>query len=893
MENKGFSMLSAVAARKAAQARALLESQSQSQPATNPDASNHVASVPGPSSSKHTLEDVDLSPPRREKKKSRLQANQDTSSSQSPADGPSNTNGGPSRARNGGPGESYTDADMLRIIASLDAGRADEDIKVTKKKRMRKKKKNDLRYFQAKEKETLQELARLEEGNDSSASSSSDDDDDDAILSGDELEPDVLEPAPVPQPKSRARAWSPSRPLPPSDEEMEILSANSRPPSPTTIRAKSNSSLLSTFTPTATTLISLPSSAGSTARRCVIFLRPGEQMTLLGVASLTVVAGKISVGEVTLLPSLNARPIELFMPRCSPLSKIVALPLSSSPAEDIRTTTITPSLEIPSSVVNLVKNHDGAVIIVSELQTGIEGLGNICRTFEGTFDPPPGYRDSISLGLRGVQMLRTPHPHLDTLTIPPSWKTALSTLSPSSSAPKATTTPPIILIRGPKGSGKSTLAQYTLSTLLTTYKKVALLDTDPGQPLFPPASLISLHILSEPFFGPSFANLRVGEATKAHFVGGVSPRSGTGVWKECIEDLFNTWRLEHAFAPIDFDSESNSEEGGESGEGEGKIQEVVPLVINTHGWTKGYGALLSSFLQTLVEPTHIFEFRDSNTPLEAHSTHTPAPAPTAGKGQGPVIHYLDPSTSTILSSRYTSTDFRDISLLSYLHSLPSSSSFTNDAQPLVPRVRWQTQKSLSSIPPYEISLSPPPGTRGPIEGVYMLGPWADDIVPSELYTVLNCAIVALISTPPSASLPSTPPSSSSPSDVYIQRRPPPGASDSKCLGLALIRSVDPQSHTLHILTPVHPSSLGECRVLVKGEIELPIWGFLRLPSEARPTAGRPSEGRARAGDNERDNGDGGEWGEGGEVPFLEWRGVVGIGGEKRKLRRNLMRRGQM
>ncbi|KZS90966.1 hypothetical protein SISNIDRAFT_414745 [Sistotremastrum niveocremeum HHB9708] len=785
-------MLSAVAARKAAQARALLEAQAQ--PAINPDASSHVVSGPGPgpgpSSSKHTL----------------------------------------------------------------------EDMKVTKKKRMRMKKKNDLRYFQAKEKETLKELARMDEGNDSSGSSSSSDEDDDAILSGDVLDSDVLEPAPVPQPKSRARAWSPSRPLPPSDEEMEILSANSRPPSPTTIRAKSNSSLLSTFTPTATTLISLPSSAGSTARRCVIFLRPGEQMTLLGVASLTVVAGKISVGEVTLLPSLNARPIELFMPRCSPLSKIVALPLSSSPAEDIRTTTITPSLEIPSSVVNLIKNHDGAVLLLSELQTGIEGLGNICRTFEGTFDPPPGYRDSIKLGLRGVQMLRTSHPHLDTLTIPPSWKTALSTLSlsTSSSASKLTTTPPIIIIRGPKSSGKSTLAQYTLNTLLQTYSKVALLDTDPGQPLFPPASLISLHILSEPFFGPSFANLRVGEATKAHFVGGVSPRSGPGVWKEGVEDLFNTWRLEHAFAPVDFDG------------GEGKIREVVPLVINTHGWTKGYGAILSSFLQSLVEPTHIFEFRDSNTPLDTLPASTPASNALGGKGKGPVVHYLDPSTSTILSSRYTATDFRDISLLSYLHALPSSSHDKIDAHP---RVRWQTQKSLSSIPPYEITLSPPPGTRGPIEGVYMLGPWADDIVPSELYTVLNCAIVALVSSP-SSSIEPSPSGPDGTTNVYVQRRPAPQASDSKCLGLALIRSVDPQNHLLHVLTPVHPSFLGECRVLVKGEIELPIWGFL-------------------PGDNERDNGDGGEWGEGGEVPFLEWRGVVGIGGEKRKLRRNLMRRGQM
>ena len=97
---------------------------------------------------------------------------------------------------------------------------------------------------------------------------------------------------------------------------------------------------------------------------------------------------------------------------------------------------------------------------------------------------------------------------------------------------------------------------------------------------------------------------------------------------------------------------------------------------------------------------------------------------------------------------------------------------------------------------------------------------------------------------------------------------------SKCLGLALIRSISPTSSHMQILTPIPPSLLTQCRILVKGELELPVWGMLDF----------------REGDKVR----GGSRGMGVDVPYLRWgRGGDVVGGERRKIRRNLMRRGQM
>jgi len=100
---------------------------------------------------------------------------------------------------------------------------------------------------------------------------------------------------------------------------------------------------------------------------------------------------------------------------------------------------------------------------------------------------------------------------------------------------------------------------------------------------------------------------------------------------------------------------------------------------------------------------------------------------------------------------------------------------------------------------------------------------------------------------------------------------PPSPAASSCLGLALIRSVSPISpQIMHILTPVPSPLLSQVKVVVKGELELPIWGFLDFRAD-EVIAGVEKE----------------------EVPFLQWGKGEGLGSERRRVRRNLMRRGQM
>ena len=117
---------------------------------------------------------------------------------------------------------------------------------------------------------------------------------------------------------------------------------------------------------------------------------------------------------------------------------------------------------------------------------------------------------------------------------------------------------------------------------------------------------------------------------------------------------------------------------------------------------------------------------------------------------------------------------------------------------------------------------------------------------------------------------------------YVQGAPPPSPHTSRCLGLGLIRGVSSLSSTstsaaaasaptqLQLLTPIPPRLLCTARVLVMGEMQLPVWGMLDF---------RTLDDVAGV--------------EKGRVPYLRWGKGEGAGGERRRVRRNLMRRAQM
>jgi len=102
---------------------------------------------------------------------------------------------------------------------------------------------------------------------------------------------------------------------------------------------------------------------------------------------------------------------------------------------------------------------------------------------------------------------------------------------------------------------------------------------------------------------------------------------------------------------------------------------------------------------------------------------------------------------------------------------------------------------------------------------------------------------------------------------------PPSPTASVCLGLGILRSIDPTWGEFHIITPVEQEKLEKCNCIVKGDLELPIALMLG------------NQGGSGQGDGD------------GPMPYLQLerlgREERNAGGGKRKIRRNLMRKGQM
>jgi polynucleotide 5'-hydroxyl-kinase GRC3/NOL9 len=130
--------------------------------------------------------------------------------------------------------------------------------------------------------------------------------------------------------------------------------------------------------------------------------------------------------------------------------------------------------------------HGGAVVAIQSLDTGVEGLGRVCRVFDGVFEPSRWLRSSAEVVRPGVSLVRVlflnvcksiicpviqvTHSTRDVLpfVLPESWSIALSAAEapPSSADPIPLS---VYVVKGPKKSGKSTFARTLLNRLLAKY----------------------------------------------------------------------------------------------------------------------------------------------------------------------------------------------------------------------------------------------------------------------------------------------------------------------------------------------------------------------------------------------------------------------------------------
>jgi polynucleotide 5'-hydroxyl-kinase GRC3/NOL9 len=297
-----------------------------------------------------------------------------------------------------------------------------------------------------------------------------------------------------------------------------------------------------------------------------------------------------------------------------------------------------------------------------------------------------------------------------------------------------------------------------------------------------------------------------------------------------------------------------------------RVTDVVPLVVNTMGWTKGLGADLNVKVDELAQPTHIFEIigpEEKGWPTAPPTHGASYNDPTPSKASEYTLEAGPPGST---NTHFNAIDQRNLNILSYFHAI-FPSTFTSPLAPLrqITATKWDTSLPLCARYPYEVDWGQA------FDQVILVGAGYEDVIPLEIANVLNGAIVGLVECEPGTGDPTYP----NPSDVlqlpYTQGKQPPMPSSSTCHGLALIRGISPSSPHMHILTPVPPAVLARCRVIVKGELELPIWGMLDFRDANEGVAGV----------------------EKGRVPYLQWGKGEGLGGERRRVRRNLMRKAQM
>lgn len=367
--------------------------------------------------------------------------------------------------------------------------------------------------------------------------------------------------------------------------------------------------------------------------------------------------------------------------------------------------------------------------------------------------------------------------------------------------------------------------------------------------------------------GPSFTHLSIPVAS--HFLGSTSPASNPSSYLAAISALLSTYTHDVEYPLL------NDRVRNRTTESSRKIRDRVPLIINTQGWVKGLGADLLMKLKQESNPTHLFLFE--STPIdESNEGGWNEHGDIAMSAQNEVnndceVLKMESAPLSPLESKWSAADLRTLGYISYFHSLfpplPLPSSTDRLLVNQLP-VGWDFTAALITKRPYGINWT---SGGNQVKSVYIID---QEVQYEHVLHALNGDIVAVVSEESQAGEEEAESLTSSSSTFpYSLDASLPSPTHSNCLGLAIIRSIDPSSHRLHLLTPIHPTRLDSPVSFVKGTaIELPI----SLVLDFNASESEVTNGVARV-----------DWR---DVPYLSVDNE-GAGGRK-KVRRNLMRRGQ-
>ncbi|KAK6544177.1 Polynucleotide 5'-hydroxyl-kinase grc3 [Orbilia ellipsospora] len=511
-------------------------------------------------------------------------------------------------------------------------------------------------------------------------------------------------------------------------------------------------------------------------------------------------------------------------------------------------------------------NEYDAIFILKSTRTGLGDIGRICPRFDTIWKPSliaTTIKSEISESFTPI--LTSPQ-STAILAIPPSWQSAITSLSSTKQSPKS------IFIVGGKSVGKSTLGRFLLNAIVTSQspsRTIVYLDLDPGQPSFTPPCMLSLHKITSPIVSPSFAAFTSTEILRQHHMGYTSPREDPKYYLRCARDLMLEYRklAEHG--------------------------EKLTLVVNTCGWVKGMGRELLQELVLICEPTDMVGLGD----VDGVFAEIIPPAAAATNIKKHVLEAAGPggvsnSNSSTANMKngigntqqlFTPADLRMLQTIAYFHHLPK----TPDAQ----TTSFDFENHLTAIPPL---LAGYKGVNKVIDGITVLDA---DITAEFAFTAINATIVAINlvkgddkAHPVVECLDAV---YAGNDDVvpYISSRQFDGTSvllpteSTFTIGLAIVRGVDEEQGQLQLLTPISDGELnrwideGYKIVLTRGRDELPVWlawDWRDVPLQKQRRRGTGSGGVEK-------------------MPYLDFvvgGQVTGKGAKEWKVRRNIMRRSQ-
>ncbi|KAJ2656355.1 Polynucleotide 5'-hydroxyl-kinase grc3 [Coemansia sp. RSA 1200] len=164
---------------------------------------------------------------------------------------------------------------------------------------------------------------------------------------------------------------------------------------------------------------------------------------------------------------------------------------------------------------------------------------------------------------------------------------------------------PTYVIAGGSSQGKSTFSRFLLNRLLNRFGRLFYMETDLGQSELAPPGSLSVTLLSNPLLGPPFTHTSQIEPLHAIYMGTTSPKGDPDRYIAAIRRLSGV--VQEYTGVLRSDSAHHDASGGSAVDLD---SQVIPVVVNTHGWLKGLGLDLHYSLCEIVQPTTYIQLYD-------------------------------------------------------------------------------------------------------------------------------------------------------------------------------------------------------------------------------------------------------------------------------------------